>query len=123
MNKPLGNWVQSLSDGVKTSAGSKRHISIGVWEVSIGIGGSVGMSIGVWVSISMVEGISISGSLAQVVISIVGNISLCHRVQTLGDGVQTRAGAKWNISIGVWITISISIECISICTGSSNGCE
>merc|ERR1712149_82258 len=42
----LGHWVKSLSDGVKTSAGSKGNTSIGVREaIAVGKVGSIGISI------------------------------------------------------------------------------
>merc|ERR1711937_447834 len=100
----LGGWVKTLGDGVQTSARAKWNIGMSV-GVSIGIG-SVGVSI---------ESISISRSL-----SIVRNMSLSYRVQSLSNRVQTCARTKWNISmISISIRVAVAmIEGISISTAS-----
>merc|ERR1711937_392556 len=98
----LGGWVKTLGDGVQTSARAKWNIGMSV-GVSIGIG-SIGVSIE-----------SISRSL-----SIVRNMSLSYRVQSLSNRVQTCARTKWNISmISISIRVAVAmIEGISISTAS-----
>ena len=93
-----------MGNGVQTSARAKWNIGMSV-GVSIGIG-SIGVSI---------ESISISRSL-----SIVRNMSLSYRVQSLSNRVQTCARTKWNISmISISIRVAVAmIEGISISTAS-----
>merc|ERR1719348_2008294 len=104
----LGHSIKSLGDGVKTSAGAKGDSSC----ISIGIG------------VSSIVGISISRPLANVVTivssisSIWKNSSLGHSIKSLGDWVQTSAGAKgYSRSIGVAIAIG-KIGSISVSSGS-----
>jgi len=105
----LGGSIKTLGDGVETSAGSKRNSCIsnrgGVWVGSIES-----------ISISF----SISRPLAKVVsivsrVSKVGGISLGGSIKSLGDGVETSAGAKGNSGISDRGSVRVgSIESISI---------
>jgi len=105
----LGGSIKTLGDGVETSAGSKRNSCIsnrgGVWVGSIES-----------ISISF----SISRPLAKVVsvvsrVSIEGGISLGGSIKSLGDGVETSAGAKGNSGISDRGSVRVSsIESISI---------
>jgi len=105
----LGGSIKTLGDGVETSAGSKRNSCIsnrgGVWVGSIES-----------ISISF----SISRPLAKVVsvvsrVSIEGGISLGGSIKSLGDGVETSAGAKGNSGISNRGSVRVgSIESISI---------
>merc|ERR1719348_758653 len=104
----LGSGIESLGDWVKSSAGAKGDSS----SISIGIG------------VSSIVGISISRPLANVVTivssisSIWKNSSLGHSIKSLGDWVQTSAGAKgYSRSIGVAIAIG-KIGSISVSSGS-----
>merc|ERR1712029_271571 len=120
----LGHGVKSLSDGVKTSAGSKGDtVHIGVGSIGVGVGtiGSISSIGQTSIAISSVEESRVSLSLSRplaivsmVSISVVGDISLGDWVKALGDGVQSGAGSKWNVSIGVGITkatiVSISVS-------------
>merc|ERR1712079_781195 len=120
--KPLGD--ESLGDGVLT-----RGVSEGdtVGSISIGVS-SIGISsIGQTIAVSSVEkgGVSLSISrplavVTMVSVSVVGDISLGHGVKALGDGVKSRAGTKWNISIGVGVT-EASIVSIGISLSGGHG--
>merc|ERR1719341_1485881 len=106
ISRPLG--VKSLGDGVKTSAGSKGDtIHVGVGSIGVGVSSIGGMSsIGqTSIAISSIEdtGVSLGISRPLAVVSVVGGISLGGSIKTLGDGVKSRAGSEWNISIGVGI--------------------
>merc|ERR1711879_849162 len=124
---PLGD--ESLGDGVLTRGVSEGDtvgsISIGVSSIGIGVS-SIGISgIGQTIAVSSVEegGVSISRPLAVVTmvsVSVVGDISLGHGVEALGDGVEAGAGAKWNISIGIGVT-EASIVSISISLSGGHG--
>merc|ERR1711937_1084664 len=105
----LGGSIKTLSDGVKTSAGSKGDtIHIGVGSIGVGVGsiGSISSIGQTSIAISSIEESRVSLGLSRplavismVSISVVGDISLGHWVKTLGDGVKSGAGSKWNISI------------------------
>merc|ERR1719242_2828501 len=99
---PLGD--ESLGDGVLT-----RGVSEGDTVGSISIGVSSIEEGGVSLSISRPLAV-----VTMVSVSVVGDISLGHWVEALGDGVKSRAGTKWNISIGVGVTeasiVSIGIS-------------
>jgi len=88
----LGHGVQSLGDGVKTSAGAEGNTISGSEAIGVGTISTI--------SISIQEGISISISrpLTNVVNS--RKSALGHGVQSLGDGVKTGAGAEGN-TIGI----------------------
>merc|ERR1712106_867446 len=110
----LGDSIKTLGDGVKTRAGAERDSSSISYRGSIRIGSIVGTSI--------------SRPLANVVtivssISSIGKSSLGHRVKSLSDWVQTRAGSKGDTRIGIGVSIAIgkigSIS-ISISFGSSH---
>merc|ERR1711937_234160 len=103
----LGGSIKTLGDGVETSAGSKRNSCISNR-------GSVRVSSIESISISF----SISRPLAKVVsivsrVSKVGGISLGGSIKSLGDGVETSAGAKGNSGISNRGSIRVgSIESI-----------
>merc|ERR1712198_571533 len=111
----LGHGVKSLGDGVLTGAGAEGDTvavgSIGVGSISIG--GIVGL------------GISISRPLANVVSS--GDDSaLGHGVKSLGDGVQTGAGAEGDTvvvgSVGIGVSsIGISSKMVGSIVGLGIG--
>merc|ERR1711937_323720 len=104
----LGGSIKTLSDGVKTSAGSKGDtIHIGVGSIGVGVGsiGSISSIGQTSIAISSVEESRVSLGLSRplavvsmVSIAVVGDISLGDWVKALSDGVKSGAGSKWNIS-------------------------
>jgi len=87
-NSSLGHRVKTLSDWVKTGAGSKRNMS----SITVSTKG-IRISITKIGSISL--GLSISRSLSIIVTgiakTIMRNSSLGHSVKTLSDWVKTSA--------------------------------
>merc|ERR1712039_175556 len=113
---------------------SVAKVSVGVGEVSLG-GGVKALGDGVlarWVAnretgnsvSSKVVGISlsISGPLAVVVGN--GKSSLGHRVQSLGDWVQSRGGSERNagngVAMGVWESTIVAVEGIGLSLDGRN---
>ena len=97
-----------------------RHVSVGIGRLSISGSLAVIMSVTVGIRIAItitVMGLSFGISRS---LSIVRNMSLSYRVQSLSNRVQTCARTKWNISvISISIRVAVAvIEGISISTAS-----
>ena len=96
----LGGGIKSLGDGVQTGAGAEGN-SVAVGQVgfsfSLSLCGPLAIMVGIGIgSIS----IGTMGSIGVATVGI-GGISLGRGIKTLGDGVQTGAGAEGNsVTVG-----------------------
>ena len=100
----LSGGVKALGDGVLARWVSNRETGNSVSSKVVGIS------------------LSISGPLAVVVGN--GKSSLGHRVQSLGDGVQSRGGSERNasngVAMGVWESTIVAIEGIGLSLDGRN---
>merc|ERR1719350_279735 len=119
-HKSPGHGVDSLGDGVQTSAGSKGDtIDIGVGSISIGVSSIEDSGISFGLSIS--RPLAVVPVYPVVSISVVGAISLGGGVKALGDWVKSGAGAEGNISIGVGISKATIVSIGISLSGSKSG--
>ena len=106
----LGDGIESLGDGVQSGAGAEGDSGgVGVSSVAIS---TVGRVTGIGVTVVSIS-IGISGPLAEeMTVGGDGN-ALGHGIESLGDGVQSGAGAEGN-SGGVGVSsVGISSESMS----------
>merc|ERR1711970_1479266 len=98
---PLGGGIQTLGDGVQTSAGSEWHSGVSISGMSIRVSGISSISSVSQISTITIVGISIG--ISRALANMVGrdDSSLGHSIQTLGDGVQASAGSEWHSGVSI----------------------